>query len=171
MLITDMQSVVGLAPNSPFWEGVNNSLFLTKGIFAMRITYYPKHETIKAIARFDKDEMMIEIPPENDKFSFTSDINIMSGKPNDVFDSKIICVDNSKDNLIFETNNEIYNKLMDALCVDTASCNREDDLKDFDPNSIIIKITAQARLIHSPQKTSGEKGTKEFLFDYCVINL
>lgn len=157
----EFPNVVGLAPRSPFWEGVEKSLFLSKQRFTLQVCYFPEHESIKTHYLYKENKVMIPIPKTNARFSFDSSLKLFGQEK--AFPGFKVCIGNAI-NSLFRTTKDVYNRLVGLLCKDVSVCQTEGDLRDFDPEANALSFETEGQMIFFQDGAEAKLGISKGAF-------
>ena len=145
---------MGLAPNSPFWEGIQKSVELEDNKISLEFCNYPDHEGIKTNTLPAGELVMVQISPANSVFNFPGKMSYTDSEKNKIERDTKICVENSK-NLLFQTLKSLNDIILGKLCKEIYDCTTESDLNDFKKSDEIIKLTMEGKVIHSASLKDG----------------
>ena len=142
-----IDNVLGVSPQSTFWDGLQKSIYFKDNRFAMRICYYPNFESLQINYQVMSDQMMIEVPVQNSQFEYQGQLNVKDQQGHMVQKDLSVCIQNSK-NLLFQTTKGIYQLIMNKLCAEPLNCVSLNDLKTFDDKEIAFEIFAKASFLN-----------------------
>lgn len=131
--VNQQQNVLGLSPVADAWVDWNSEYYIRYD--KVNITYhrYPNHEFMVFDSKIRSEDVMV-IGPKGEKLTFPASFAMdkLSGSVN-------ICVKTDKA-IYFELNDDLYNKVKDALCKSSNSCETEDDLSDDVSENVTVTI-------------------------------
>ena len=128
-----------MAPNSSFWIGLEKSLYLYSNMISIKICNFPGDEYFKTNNMINQNISMIEVPVDQNQFSFFGTLSIKNIKNQEINKKITLCIDNSK-NFEFQIMKGFKDLLMSKICQDPLVCTKQEDLNDFNPEEIIIEF-------------------------------
>lgn len=165
-----MQNVLGLAPKSLFWDGLQKSYFFKDNRFAMRICYFPNFESLQINYQIQPDQSMIEVPVDRNQFGFLGQLNIKNKNGHMIQKELSTCIHNSKD-LLFQTTKGIYQILLNKICVDPFDCSSPKDFKSFDDKDVAFEIFVEAANLSSRSSNNSKSSFIDFQFKQFEFRL
>lgn len=156
--LSNLQSVIGLGPNSKTWEIWNEIFFFRNSIFNVTFSYDDSYKFIRFYSKIEKTDAMMSVSKAAKFYSFNSNFLFSEVK------KKInVCVD-TKSNLHFIFTQDVYDQVISQICIDQKKCFTKSDLKKgFEKLEFKFEFTSDQ--IKSLSVTLNFKLTKLITFD------
>ena len=117
----------------------DRSLYLYENTISIKLCNFPGDEYFKTNNMFKKNVSMIEVPIDQNQFSFFGTLLMKDTKEKEINKKMTLCIDNSK-KFEFQIMKGFRDLLMSKICKDSLDCSKREDLNKFDPEDIIVEF-------------------------------
>lgn len=149
-----MENTIGLAPKSPFWKGVRDSVYLADGLMSVSLCMFPGQETMSFDHLPKGHLIMVPVLVESESIAFPGKMKYSDLNGTDIERQATICVKNSK-NKKFQALKMFNDLLISKLCVEPYNCNTVKDLNTFKEGDIALELDIEGKIINNASLKNG----------------
>lgn len=159
--------MLGLAPSSPFWNDVYNSVELNNNQLFIQISHYPGHQFFKIHSDGVLSDALIEVSTASPLLRFSSELQVKDTHNQLIKKDTSVCLENSR-NLHFQATKALVQLIHRKLCKEPLECDGEEDLNLFDDNDIAVNINITGSLSRPAAGASAGQSAVEESFDIPI---